>query len=549
VAVGLRLFYLQVVQNDFYEGFVYTQSSTNVVFTKDRGFIYDREGRVLASNRKVASLYTFGRNIEDSGKFLADLQANGIAVSDSAKKIITEKSGFVWLARHIDVARAEAIKNAVGNISYRLEDARFYPEGKMLSGLLGYTGIDNQGLEGVEYYAEAVLKGPIVPVSTKRDARGELILYEDITLKTSADSAVYLTMNLQMQAIAEKILKDDLAAFKARRGIAVAMDVATGDIIAAAYVKDPTFKDPFEGKNFISSYLFEPGSIFKAVSFAHLIESGLYRADHKVDVRTVEVHGHTIKDVASYVELTQKEIFTKSSNIGTVKLLSKVKRDGFYKFMYNSGFGHKIGVEGMAEEAGMLRDPKKWSGLSQASLSIGQEIMVTPLQIVRFYAAVANAGVAMRPNVVERYITAGRQYLPERTSERMMSAETAAILRDMMDSTVRTGTGRGASTRTVSVGGKTGTGQMIDTKTRVYSNKDYVASFAGIFPVDNPRVAMVVIYEAPRTSIYGGSTGASTFGKLAEQIAFFYNLGGETTKLHTASTTVIPVMEAAYAGE
>jgi cell division protein FtsI (penicillin-binding protein 3) len=408
----------------------------------------------------------------------------------------------------------------------------------MLSGLLGYTGVDNQGLEGVEYYADNILAGQVVPVSTIQDSRGKLILFEDGTVKTRADSAVYLTMDLQMQAIAEKILKDDLAAFQARRGIAVAMDVASGDIITAAYVKDPNYKDPFEGKNFVSSYLFEPGSIFKAVSFAHLIESGLYRSDHVVDTRGVEIHGHAIKDVASYPSLTQKEVFTKSSNIGTVKLLSKAGRTAFYNFMSASGFGHKIGVEGMAEEAGVLREPKAWSGLSQASLSIGQEILVTPLQMVRFYAAVANKGVAMKPNVVQRYDAGGNVYAPEHASTRIMSENTAATLMDMMDSTVKTGTGRGASTRTVAVGGKTGTGQMIDPATRVYSTRDYVASFAGVFPVEDPRVAMVVLYEAPRSSIYGGSTGASTFGKLAEQIAFFYNLGNESTKLRYAQTEV-----------
>jgi cell division protein FtsI (penicillin-binding protein 3) len=194
----------------------------------------------------------------------------------------------------------------------------------------------------------------------------------------------------------------------------------------------------------------------------------------------------------------------------------------------------KYNIDGVAEESGLLRPVSKWSGLSLASLSIGQEILVSPMQIVRFYAAIANGGVAVRPKIIKSIIADEEQFPVETESQRIMSADSSAVMLNMLRLTVDNGTGRRAYSNIVNIGGKTGTGQMIDASTHKYSATDYVASFAGVFPVENPQVAMIVIYEAPQSSIYGGTTGAETFRKIAEQMAFYYNLGVETTKVHYA---------------
>ena len=534
LVAGTRLFYLQVLKHDFYSKLVDTQSSAKIVFTKDRGLIVDRKGRPLAQNRKTASLYTFGRNINDPEAFAKALQSKGIKLNSAAKIAIAGKRRFIWIERRVDIARAEALKKSVPELEYCFEDARFYPEGNMLAGILGFTGVDNQGLSGIEYYADKVLKGTVISVNTIRDSRGKLILFDDKTIKTRPDSAVYLTIDAQMQGLAERLLKTDLEKFQAKNAIALAVDVNTGEVIVAAVAT--ASKKVWNEKSFVTSYLFEPGSIFKTVTFGYLIEKGLYSAKSKVNTdKAVNLFGHNIKDVHKYAELTQLEVFTKSSNIGTVRLTSRANKDDFYQYLLRSGFGQKTGVEGLSEESGVLREPKKWSGLSLASISIGQEIMVSPIQIVRYYAAVANGGVAVRPLLIDRYVSGSKVAKPKFISERIMNKQTAATLMSMLAETVDTGTGKRARTGMLQIGGKTGTAQIIDTKTKTYSKTDYVASFAGVFPVEDPRVAMIVVYENPRSSIYGGETGAYTFRKIAEQIAFFYDMGNNSTKVQYAN--------------
>ena len=529
LVIGARLIHLQVVQGSFYVNFVKEQSEVQLSFTKDRGVIYDRVGRPLAQNRKVASLYTFGKNVDDPAAFVAMLKKNGLDITPGLEKKLASTNGFVWIKRQIDVALARKLKDQMDNLGFYIEDARFYPEGELMAGIVGYTGVDNQGLAGVEYFKDSILKGRSFPVNVMKDSGGRLILFDDGVLKTGPDTSISLTIDVRLQALAENILKQDLKEFRARKAVVVAMDVVTGEILLSLSAED-TKKRVI--KNDATTYLFEPGSIFKAVSFSYLIENGQYKPNAVVKTGTpYQIHGHTIRDVSSYPTLTQAEVFTKSSNIGTVTLTSGFNREAFYKYLTLCGFGRKTGIDGSSEETGLLRKPSAWSGLSLASISIGQEVMVSPVQIVRFYAAIANRGYAPEPAIISHTTTGGENSRRKATSERIMSEKTAMALREMLVSTVQTGTGRRARSEIVSIGGKTGTGQMIDKATGTYSKTDYTASFAGIFPAENPKIAMVVLFEAPKASIYGGTTGAETFRKIAEQLAFYYNIGSDNTKV------------------
>jgi cell division protein FtsI (penicillin-binding protein 3) len=517
-----------MVKHEFYTKLVQAQSEVQLTFIKDRGLIYDRVGIPLAQNRKVASLYTFGKNIDDAASFIKALSLNGISVPKNMQATLETKKSFVWIARHVDITLAKKVKEAVPGVEFCIEDSRFYPEGKVLSGIIGFTGVDNQGLEGIEYYKDSVLKGTAFPVNVMKDSRGKYILFDDGVLKTGADSGVVLTVDSRLQVVSEGILQNDMKEFRAKKAIVLAMDVRTGDIVLAA----TAVNGQAETKNYATTYLFEPGSIFKTVTFSYLAEKGLYKPEERVNTsKPFMIYGHTIKDVYPYTSLTQAEVFIKSSNIGTVTLTSGINREDFYSFLVRCGFGAKYGIDGVAEEVGLLREPKKWSGLSLASLSIGQEIMVSPMQMVRFYAAVANGGIAVQPRIIDYTFEHGKRQYISVQSQRITSKETADTLMGMLISTVETGTGRRAHTGTVNIGGKTGTAQLIDQVNKTYSKTDYIASFAGIFPAENPKIAMIVIYEAPKSSIYGGATGAETFKKIAEQVAFFYNLGSDNTKV------------------
>jgi cell division protein FtsI (penicillin-binding protein 3) len=534
VAVSfVRLFYLQILRYDFYDRLVTAQSTARISFTKDRGQIFDRAGRALAVNRKTASVYLFGKNIDNAEELINSLKAGGVNIGTLTEARIREKSNFIWIERRISIAEAEKLKEKVTAVNYVLEDARLYPEGKMLAGILGTTGVDNQGLSGVEYFKERTLRGKVIPANIVRDSRDKLIIFDDAPLKTEPDSAVYLTVDTELQATVDRLLAQDMAEYKASRAIAVAVDVKTGAVLISSGL---SVKNDEADKNFMATYLFEPGSIFKGISFGYLIDKGLYRAGDKVDTsKPVDLYGHKIKDVYTYNSLTQQDVFVKSSNTGTVQLTRNVGSEAFYKFMLRCGFGRKTGIDGVSEEAGMLREPKNWSGLSLASLSIGQEIMVTPIQIARYYAAVGNAGIAVKPRIIGKYVENDREYIVKTESEEIMSAQTAATLLNLMVTVVDRGSGRRAKSEIVKIGGKTGTAQKTDPHTKRYSDTDYIASFAGLFPANDPKVAMVVIFDSPRSSIYGGETGAVSFRRIAEQIAFHYSLGSEKTKVYYAN--------------
>jgi cell division protein FtsI (penicillin-binding protein 3) len=207
-----------------------------------------------------------------------------------------------------------------------------------------------------------------------------------------------------------------------------------------------------------------------------------------------------------------------------VKLSDKVKRKEFYNHLVRLGFGEKTGVSGLGEEEGLLRNYKNWSGLSKPSISIGQEVLVTPLQMARFYAAIANGGKLVKPKIVNKVENKGSIYKPRHEEVRVFTEATAKKLTSLLTDAVNLGTGKKAKSDFVSIAGKTGTGQRIDKNTGTYSDKNYVASFAGVFPADNPKIAMVVVYKAPKKSIYGGSTAARTFKTLAEQTSMYLGI-------------------------
>jgi cell division protein FtsI (penicillin-binding protein 3) len=531
VAVLLgKLFYLQVLKYDFYNKISSSQTAARITFSKNRGIIYDGAGKILAANRKRASLFLFGKNIKDEEnavRVINELKKGGVKISKDTENSILDRDDYVWIKRGINISEAEKIKQAVRGVDYRLEEARTYPEGKMLKGILGYTGIDNQGLAGLEYFYDNILAPEAIPANIVKDLRNNLIIYDDAPLRTEPDSAVYLTVDSSLQAIVDRILKLDTQEYKAKSGIAIAMDVSSGEILAASSITNSD-----ENKNYFTSYLFEPGSIFKAVSFGYLIENKIYNPTAKVDTsRPIEIAGHPIKDVKAFASLSQSDVFIYSSNIGTVILTKKVGSESFYNFLIKSGFGVKLALEGMSEEKGVLRKPKEWSVLSLPSLSIGQEIMVTPIQMLRYYAAIGNKGVAVKPFVVKKYVRHGKEYYSKSSSERILSEETADTLLSLLTATVKKGTGLRAQSQIVDIGGKTATAQFTDPVTKTYSKTDYVASFVGLFPVDKPRIALIVIFDKPRSSIYGGATGAVTFKKIAEELAYHYSLGTASTKV------------------
>lgn len=536
----LRLFYLQTVKHEFYNNYSKKQSLRRISLNRDRGTIFDINGVVLAENMKVASLYAYGKDVKSRSDLRRTFLKYGIKLNNKTMRRLSQTKGFVWLKRGVDIGKAQRIAEVMKNVNFVINESRFYPEKSLASGVIGFTGVDNQGLHGVEIGLDNELKGEKVEIISLRDSRGKFILSEDKRGYEKPLSDLYLTIDSKIQSVVEAIIADDIKEFRAKKAIAVAMDIKTGDILFG--VTSPRY-DPNEFRKYskeswktgITHYLFEPGSIFKPVTFSYLIQNGL-NLNEKVNCENgrYRVYNHVIKDVHKYKMLTAEEVLVLSSNIGTVKLIDSTNKRDFYNYLRKAGFGNKTGISGLTEEAGFLRDSKKWSGLSKPSISIGQELLVTPLQILRFYAAIANGGKLIIPQIVAD-IKGSNSFKKKTGFSRIMDEESARKMRDILGKVVSEGTGKKAGLNFIKIAGKTGTGQKFDVVKGVYSKSNYVAGFAGFFPVEKPEIALLVLYDSPGKSIYGGSTAAISFKKIIEQIAIIRGMNIKTIRIANAS--------------
>ena len=526
IVIG-KLFYLQVLDAEKYTQFVQSQSDPKLTVLTDRGYIYDKEGKLLARNKSAGSLFAYRKNIPNKYEFFKALEKNGIRVSSKAKKNLQETDTFTYIARQIDLAKAVKLSQEIEGLEYFVEDARFYPQGSLMANVVGFTGSDNIGRSGIEYFLNNRLEGTQVNIASLKDSRRRIILFEDKLELSRPDTQVYVTISSRIQAGAEYILREGAKDFGARNGSVVAMDIKTGEIILAANVNgfDPhnywKYK-PETWSNHGFNYVFEPGSIFKTVAFSYLHNSNKLDRNRLIDTsKKITIGKYTYSDTKYYGTLTVDEVFTHSSNIGMTQLIrgENSNRQGFYDFLVNSGFGEKTGIYGANEESGIVKPVSSWSKTSLTSMAIGYEVLVTPLQVVRFYAAVANGGIMVNPKIISKIIKGNETAIPEHTEKQIMSKETASYMLDLMQQTVVAGTGQKANTELTKIAGKTGTARVYDNKAGAYSTQNYSASFAGVFPAENPKVAMIVVYESPRSSIYGGSTAANVFRQIAEFIS------------------------------
>ena len=522
-----KLFYLQVLDAEKYTQFVQSQSDPKLTVLTDRGYIYDKEGKLLARNKSAGSLFAYRKNIPNKYEFFKALEKNGIRVSSKAKKNLQETDTFTYIARQIDLAKAVKLSQEIEGLEYFVEDARFYPQGSLMANVVGFTGSDNIGRSGIEYFLNNRLEGTQVNIASLKDSRRRIILFEDKLELSRPDTQVYVTISSRIQAGAEYILREGAKDFGARNGSVVAMDIKTGEIILAANVNgfDPhnywKYK-PETWSNHGFNYVFESGSIFKTVAFSYLHNSNKLDRNRLIDTsKKITIGKYTYSDTKYYGTLTVDEVFTHSSNIGMTQLIrgENSNRQGFYDFLVNSGFGEKTGIYGANEESGIVKPVSSWSKTSLTSMAIGYEVLVTPLQVVRFYAAVANGGIMVNPKIISKIIKGNETAIPEHTEKQIMSKETASYMLDLMQQTVVAGTGQKANTELTKIAGKTGTARVYDNKAGAYSTQNYSASFAGVFPAENPKVAMIVVYESPRSSIYGGSTAANVFRQIAEFIS------------------------------
>jgi cell division protein FtsI (penicillin-binding protein 3) len=444
---------------------------------------------------------------------------------------------FVWLSRKVEPGKTEKVKELGSKeIGIRLESKRFYPNKTLAGPLLGFTGVDNEGLEGLEYTYDKSLRGVEGWVLAEKDAVGRTVFpggpgFQYKLPRPGHD--IILTIDEVIQHIAEKELDAVLLSAQAKSGVCIVMNPWTGEVLAlsvrtavhgrpAFNPNEPQRYKPTEWRNRAVTDAFEPGSIFKPILAAAALEERVVHPLERFDCSAgkIQLADRVVNDDEKNGVLTFTDVMAKSSNVGIIKVALKLGKERFAKYINAFGFGSKTGVDVPGEIPGLLKDYRIWSGVSIGFIAIGQEIGVTPIQMATAYCVLANGGTLMKPYIVSQIVAHGsgeeKKFWPQPV-RRAISGETSAKLNKMLQRVVGAGTGQKARPAGFTAAGKTGTAQKIDQKTHQYSKKEYVSSFAGFVPANSPKLVILVMVDTPEGNIYGGSVAAPVFKAVAEQ--------------------------------
>lgn len=528
--IGGRLVYLQVFSHEPLAERARRQQQTLSATNAPRGLILDRQGVELARSLEVDSFFAVPAEIADAREVAGRLAPLfGVEPAALASKIEGAKGArrkFVWLAREVEPDRAERAKAlGLAGVHTIKEPKRYYPNGALAAHVLGFVGLDDRGLGGVEGFYNASLEGEGGEVTVSRDARREAFGSSEVEAREG--ESLVLTIDRNVQHATERTLAEAVRRERAKSGTAVVLDPRTGEILALA--NSPSFdpngatRIPDEARvNQALQYIYEPGSTFKVVAYSAAIEEKLARPDDLIDCQmgSITIFGRTIRDTHAYGTLTVTEALAKSSNVAAIKLGMRVGDDRMYDYIRRFGFGEKTGVELNGETRGILRAPSKWQKTSIGSIAIGQEIGTTPVQVASAFGVIANDGLRVAPHLV-REVRDARGRAVRRTepkTTRVVSPETARTVRTMLESVTVKGTAKAARLEGYTAAGKTGTAQKIDPRTRAYSKTKYVASFVGFAPADSPAVVIIVVLDEPSGSYYGGTVAAPVFREIAEQV-------------------------------
>jgi cell division protein FtsI (penicillin-binding protein 3) len=499
-----------------------------------RGPIVDRHGESLALSGDVPSLFVRPREWAGQDDRVAALAgAVGLPVDEVRRKVGSSQP-FVWLKRQATPAEAEAMRALrLRGVHQVTEGRRFYPHGALAAHVLGFVGVDSQGLEGLERRLDVAIRGEPRWVEVDRDARGRELLTAGVQKRPRHGATVELTLDAAIQDATERELAAGVAAARAAAGAAIVLDPATGEILALANVptfspnkpggrRDRRWRDRIRNRAITDPY--EPGSTFKAMLAAAALDTGVVRPQDMIFCENGRFpYGRwTINDAHPHGWLSFAEVVQYSSNIGTSKVAEKVGRERYAAFLRAFGFGQRTGIDLPGESAGIVRAVERWARIDLATHSFGQGIAVTPLQMAAAFAALANDGVLMRPYVVRRIVGPGGRVLRENEPvavRRVVSSRTARTVTTLLRRVVeeKGGTGSRAKLEDFSVAGKTGTSQKVDPVTGAYSAKR-IGSFAGFVPADAPRMVIVVVIDEPQTSSYGGVVAAPVFKSIAAAV-------------------------------
>ncbi len=499
-----------------------------------RGTIYDRNLHPLAINLPVYSVYANPRmlaKLHNSDEVISNLAATLRMNEEQLKQKVSKDKFFVWVARMLPQATYETLKaKHFPGIGFVKESKRFYPNKYLAAHLVGFAGIDNTGLDGLERDYDKYLKGKTGSSVTLRDARQRELAERDYQPPVDGFDLV-LTIDETIQYLAEQALDKMYRKYNAKGGSIIVMDPKTGEILA--FANRPTYDLEQPGKSSAQArtnraivFTYEPGSVFKIVTAAGALQEKVVTEKDVINCEhgAYKVGNHILHDHEPAGNLTFREVIEQSSNIGTVKVAQRLGPQRVYNYARRFRFGIKTGIDLPGEARGNLKSVKSWSKTSIGAVPIGQEVTVTPLQMVAVMSAIANNGVYMRPFVVKYVKDAQGQIIQEHKPQildKIMTDDTAKRLHAILQGVVDNGTAKKAQIEGVRVAGKTGTAQKV--VGGAYSHSNFYATFVGFAPVDNPRLACVVVFDEPHPIYYGGLVSAPVFKEVVENALRYLN--------------------------
>ena len=495
-----------------------------------RGTIFDRNGNELATNLVVESVFVVPQEVRDR-KYTSKVLASALGQNyDRVYKEVSSNKQFAWIKRKASTDEIIHLKKAaLSGVRFRSEQKRFYPKRELAANVIGFVGTDDYGLAGIEQTYQGKLKGMVYSQPIKQDGRGRNIQnLGSLSRLNLGNYDLMLTLDEVIQFTAEYHLTKQVERYKADSGMAVVMNPNSGEIYAMANVPqfNPNNYNKFtpetrKNNTVVSSY--EPGSIFKPIVAAAALDNGIAQPHDKFfcENGSFKIGGRNIGEASNheYGSLSMQEIIAKSSNIGAIKIAQKLGKDSFYEYIRKFGFGEKTSIRLPGVSSGLLRKRKNWSERSLASISFGQEIAVTPLQMVVALSAIANGGTLMEPHIAKALMRDGKiiKEIKPKKIRRVISEKTSRQMMEILKFVVENGTGKKAAIDGFEVAGKTGTAQKYIAETQSYSKTEFISSFIGYAPADNPRLAILVMIDSPKGGHWGGVVAAPVFVKIAEK--------------------------------
>ena len=523
-----RCLYFQVFQFANFSHLAKNQQSTTIILESQRGKILDSERNILATNLAVESVYAEPHRIKNLNQTVRSLKEILNLEEEFILDRLKQQKYFVWLKRKISKEEVKALGELdLKGIGFLKESKRYYPMNNLASHAIGIASIDNVGLEGLELYYNDYLKGTAGYKQIIRDARlRELAAFTKLYMPAVNGFNLVLTIDAVIQNITEEALREGISKFNAKAAVAIVMNPYSGEILAMASLPDfnPNFYNDYpienrRNKNICDIY--EPGSAFKIVTASAALEEDLVSLEDLFycEEGAYRVSRHLLHDHRPHGWLSFREVIEYSSNIGTVKVAQNLKEKTLYSYVRSFGFGALCGVDLPGEVAGFIKPPSQWSKISIAAIPIGHEVGVTALQMVSAISVIANGGYLVRPYIVAQLEDDQGQIIkttsPKQIRRRVISGDTCQYMKEILKGVVENGTGKRARLEHFSTAGKTGTAQKIEPSGR-YSHSKYMATFIGFAPVENPRVAICVIFDEPRPIYYGGSVAAPVFAKICD---------------------------------